>query len=171
MTNINYNNDSVPTVLLNALLYTDGYKLGHHTMYPKGMTKLYSNFTPRANKYFPEADKGVVVFGIQYFVKKYLIDAFNNQFFNQSREWVEKTYSDLLSSFLGDKVKEKIGVEHILNLYDKGYLPIELKALPEGSYCPIGCPVLTITNTDDDPKNSTCAWLTNYLETLLSTEL
>ena len=166
MTNINYNNDSVPTVLLNALLYTDGYKLGHHTMYPKGMTKLYSNFTPRANKYFPEADKGVVVFGIQYFVKKYLINAFNNQFFNQSREWVEKTYSDLLSSFLGDKVKEKIGIEHILNLHDKGYLPIELKALPEGSYCPIGCPVLTITNTD-----SSFAWLTNYLETLLSTEL
>ena len=171
MTNINCNNPSVSTVLLNALLYTDGYKLGHHTMYPKGMTKLYSNFTPRANKYFPEADNGVVVFGIQYFVKKYLISAFNEQFFNQSREWVLQTYGDLLSGFLGDKVKEKIGLDHIIDLYDKGYLPIELKALPEGSYCPIGCPVLTITNTDDDPKNSTCAWLTNYLETLLSTEL
>ena len=77
MTNVNLDSQHVMVqdILLNAMLLTDGYKLGHRTMYPKGMTKLYSNFTPRANKYFPEADKGVVVFGIQYFVKKYLINA------------------------------------------------------------------------------------------------
>lgn len=166
MTNINSNNVSVPTLLMNALLYTDGYKLGHHSMYPDGMTKLYSNFTPRANKYFPEADQGVVVFGIQHFVRKYLIEAFNNQFFDQDRSWVLKTYSDFLDGFLGENVRKKIGLDHIMHLYDLGYLPIELKALPEGIYCPIGCPVLTITNTE-----ASCAWLTNYLETLLSTEL
>ena len=65
-------------IIKNAMLYTDGYKLGHNLMYPEGMTKLYSNFTPRSNKHFLEANKGAVVFGIQYFVKKYLIDAFNN---------------------------------------------------------------------------------------------
>ena len=58
------------SLLINAMLYTDGYKLGHKTMYPDGMTKLYSNFTPRTNKHFPEATQGAVVFGIQYFVKK-----------------------------------------------------------------------------------------------------
>lgn len=172
MTNVNSNTpNGVQHLLLNALLFTDGYKLGHHLMYPKGMSKLYSNFTPRANKYFPEADRGVVVFGIQYFVKKYLIGAFNEHFFNLSEEEVRSSYMSLLESFLGPDTAAKVGIDHVVELHRLGYLPIELKALPEGSYCPIGCPVLTITNTDDDPSNSRFAWLTNYLETLLSTEL
>lgn len=48
---------------------TDGYKLGHHRMYPEGTQMVYSNWTPRSNRYFPEATEGSVVFGIQYFVK------------------------------------------------------------------------------------------------------
>ncbi len=46
---------------------TDGYKLGHHRMYPEGTEQVYSNWTPRSNKYFPEATEGSVVFGIQLF--------------------------------------------------------------------------------------------------------
>ena len=38
---------------INALLLTDGYKTGHHKMYPIGTNLVYSNFTPRANKYAP----------------------------------------------------------------------------------------------------------------------
>lgn len=34
---------------------------------------VYSNWTPRSNKYFPEATEGSVVFGIQYLIKEYLI--------------------------------------------------------------------------------------------------
>lgn len=166
MTNVNLNSVEhvlVEDILLNAMLLTDGYKLGHRTMYPKGMTKLFSNFTPRSNKYFPEATEGVVVFGIQYFIKKYLIDAFKNHFFNLSEEQVCLTYNSLLNSFLGEDVAKKVGVEHIVALHRLGYLPIRIKSLPEGVYCPIGCPVLTITNTHDD-----FAWLTNYLESLTS---
>ena len=37
---------------------TDGYKLGHHRMYPEGTEQVYSNWTPRSNKYFPEATEG-----------------------------------------------------------------------------------------------------------------
>ena len=102
MTNVNLDSQHVMVqdILLNAMLLTDGYKLGHRTMYPKGMTQLFSNFTPRGNKYFPEATEGVVVFGIQYFVKKYLIDAFNNFFFNLTEDQVRCTYASLLDSFL-----------------------------------------------------------------------
>lgn len=39
---------------------TDGYKLGHHRMYPEGTEQVYSNWTPRSNKYFPEATACVV---------------------------------------------------------------------------------------------------------------
>jgi nicotinamide phosphoribosyltransferase len=45
-------------------------------------------------------------------------------------------------------------------------LPIEIKALPEGSLVDIKVPVLTIKNTLPE-----FFWLTNYLETAISTEL
>jgi nicotinamide phosphoribosyltransferase len=154
------------TQILNAMLLTDGYKLGHKLMYPQGMTKLYSNFTPRSNKHFPDADKGAVVFGISYFVQKYLIDEFNNNFFNQPKDEIINSYKNLLNGYLGEEVANQIGTEHISALHDLGYLPIEIKGLSEGLYCPYGVPMLTITNTHPD-----FAWLTNYLETLLSNVL
>jgi phosphoribosylpyrophosphate synthetase len=46
-----------------TILLTDGYKLGHHFQYPQGTELVYSNWTPRSNKYFPEATEGSVVFG------------------------------------------------------------------------------------------------------------
>lgn len=61
---------------------TDGYKLGHHRMY-----MVYSNWTPRSNRYFPEAIEGSVVFGIQYFVKN-LSENFNHVWFTNSyKDW------------------------------------------------------------------------------------
>lgn len=53
--------------------------------------------------------------------------------------------------------------DHFDKLIDLGYLPLEIKALPEGSFCPIGVPFLTIKNTHPD-----FYWLTNYIETVLS---
>ena len=164
MTNVN--NSEAMGIIFNAALLTDGYKLGHKTMYPDGMTKLYSNFTPRTNKHFQDANLGAVVFGVQYFVKKYLVDAFNKDFFSRPKEVVISEYRDLLEGFLGKPVADKIGVKHIEELHDLGYLPIKVKALREGVYCPYGVPMLTITNTHQD-----FAWLTNYLETLLSNAL
>lgn len=152
--------------ILNAMLLTDGYKLGHKLMYPENMTKLYSNITPRGNKYLPDATEGAVVFGIQYFIKKYLIEDFNNNFFNLPEDTVKKQYNDLLVSYLGEETAQMIGTDHIVELHRLGYLPIKIKALPEGSYCPMGVPMLTITNTH--PK---FAWLTNYLESLTSNVL
>jgi nicotinamide phosphoribosyltransferase len=159
MTNVN-------SLLLNAMLLTDGYKLGHKLMYPTGLTKLYSNLTPRSNKHFQDATEGAVVFGIQYFVKKYLVDEFNNNFFNRPEETVVEEYDKLLCNFLGRETAKMIGTDHIRALHKLGYLPIRIKALEEGTYCPMGVPMLTITNTHRD-----FAWLTNYLETLLSNAL
>lgn len=44
----------------------------------------------------------------------------------------------------------QVGTKHIEELYDLGYLPIEIKALPEGSICPIRVPMMTIKNTLPD---------------------
>ena len=141
---------------------TDGYKLGHHRMYPECTEMVYSNWTPRSNRYFPEATEGSVVFGIQYFIKKYLIEEFN--------KWFALPKEEALNQFIyrvGHFVDiNQVGTKHIEELYDLGYLPIEIKALPEGSICPIRVPMMTIKNTLPE-----FFWLTNYLETLISCSL
>lgn len=142
---------------------TDGYKLGHHRMYPEGTEYVYSNWTPRSNKYFPEATEGSVVFGIQYLIKEYLIKQFERDFFNLPREEAVQTFYRRINNFVGI---DSVGIEHIYNLYDIGFLPIRIKALPEGSVCPIRVPMMTITNT-----LPSFFWLTNYLETLISCTL
>ena len=136
---------------MNPLLLVDFYKPYHQTMYPKGMTKLYSNFTPRKSRI--EGVNKVVAFGMQHFISNYLIEKFNNDFFD-----VE--LSEILCEY---KRHIPIDIKGVEALHKLGYLPIEIKALPEGSLCPIGVPMITITNTHPD-----FAWLVNYLETLLS---
>ena len=148
---------------MNAMLMTDGYKLDHRRQYPKGTEYVYSNWTPRSNEYFPQATDGVVVFGIQYFIKKYLINYFNKEFFNVDEDKAVKSFKRRIDTFLG---KNDVGIEHIRALHRLGYLPIRIKALPEGSICPIRVPMLTVVNTHPD-----FFWVTNFLETLISCEL
>lgn len=138
----------------------DGYKASHRPQYPEGTEVVYSNFTPRSNKH-GIADK-VVVFGIQAFIKKYLIDDFNNNFFNEPKEKVLLEYKAIMDEYLFCDYD----VSHIGELHDLGYLPLIIKALPEGSKVKMGIPVLTIYNTH--PR---FFWLTNFLETLISCEL
>ena len=147
---------------MDSILLTDGYKLDHRRQYPSGTEYVYSNWTPRSNQYFPEASEGVVVFGIQYLIKKYLIDDMKF-FFNMPKILAVNNFCDRVNTFLGPN---QVGKEHIEALHDLGYLPIEIKALPEGTLCPIKVPALTIINTKPE-----FFWLTNYLETLISTVL
>ncbi len=67
---------------MNPLLLTDGYKTSHNKQYPKGTTLVYSNFTPRSNKYAPKGCNEVVVFGTQM-VMMQLHEMFQKDFFNK----------------------------------------------------------------------------------------
>ena len=145
---------------ISPLFLIDFYKADHRRQYPEGTTMVYSNFTPRSNSHGPKDNSEVVVFGIQYLIKEYLISQWNELFFSKPKEIVVAEYKALMDRCLGP---DSIDTKHIEDLHDLGYLPIELKALPEGSVVKIGTPVLTIKNTD--PR---FFWLTNYEETLLS---
>lgn len=130
-------------------------------MYPKNLTKLYSTWTPRSNKYFPES-KFVIWFGLQGFIKEYLIDYFNKYFFNRPiKETVEEYKKIIHNTF-----DEDAHTDHIVALHKLGYLPIEIKALSEGTKVPYHIPCCTVTNTIPE-----FAWVTNYLETLFSCNL
>ncbi len=140
----------------------DFYKADHRRQYPEGTTKVYSNFTPRHNGYYPEANH-VVAFGLQYFIKEFLLHRWNVGFFNRPKKEAISEYSRRMDTSLGP---DKIPVDHIEELHDLGHLPLLIKSLPEGTLFPIGVPVLTIENTD--PR---FFWLTNYLESLISAVL
>jgi nicotinamide phosphoribosyltransferase len=151
---------------MNPLLKVDFYKPHHFKMYPEGMTKLYSNLTARKSRL--QGVEAVVVFGIQHFVKEYLIKDFNENFFGYT-EWYNGKFQRSnvnYKTWILKQYQEETGlddVSHVEALYDLGYLPIELKALDEGTLCPIGVPMLTVTNTIEG-----YGWLVNYIETLLS---
>lgn len=152
--------------ILETILLTDGYKLDHRRQYPEGTEYVYATFIPRTNQWYPEAYEGSVVFGIQYFIKKYLIEEFTNNFFNLPLQDILNAYDRRIKTFLGQDAFDAIGHKHIEELHNLGYLPIRIKALREGTLCPLGVPVLSIINTHPD-----FFWLPNYLETLLSTTL
>lgn len=168
---------------MNPFFATDGYKTGHHNMYPLGTCTVYSNFTPRSNKYAPKGCDKVVSFG-QQMVMRQIKEMFEeNFFFNQVIEDNRAEYEDgnsnlpmkdhkrMLKKQVCQEIKKEYSlylgtdydVSHIEALWDLGYLPIKVKALPEGTLVPMGVPVLTIVNTKPE-----FYWLTNFLETLIS---
>ena len=74
----------------NALLLKDFYKAIHRELLPKGMTKSVSYYTPRMSR-VRRWDR-VVNFGLQAFCKTYLIDYFNENFFNRPEDEVVEEY-------------------------------------------------------------------------------
>ena len=146
--------------MIQPILYKDFYKTDHRRQYPAGTQEVYSNLTARGSR-IPGVEQ-VVVFGIQAFVKKILIDSFNKGFFEVPKKEAVAKYKRRMDHSLG---KDAIPVQHIEDLHDLGYLPVCIKALPEGSLCPLRIPLLTIRNTKPE-----FFWLTNFLETILSCE-
>lgn len=146
---------------INPMLLIDFYKAVHAEMLPKGITKSVSYFTPRMSR-VKKWDK-VVMFGLQGFIQTYLIDYFNDEFFNKPFSDVISGYKRIMDATLG---KDTYKIEKIEALHKLGYLPIEIVALPEGARVPMHCPMFGITNTHDD-----FAWLPQSLESLISAEL
>lgn len=141
----------------NSLFYTDGYKIGHKRMLAKGTTRLYGTWIPRSIKYAPKGVSKIVSFG-QQLVVKWLHDEFQENFFSQPIEVAERFGKDM-SMYLG----MDYDASHFVELHKLGYLPIRIKSLPEGIETNPNVPHMTFINTVDG-----FAWLTLYLETIIS---
>ena len=146
---------------INTLLLKDFYKACHSEMIPQNMTKSVSYFTPRKSRI--EMWPTVVNFGLQAFIKEWLIENFNKNFFNKSEEEVINEYTRVLNNTFGKGI---YSIEKIQKLHHLGYLPIEIWALPEGVEVPMRVPIFGVTNTHPD-----FAWLGQALESLISAEL
>lgn len=146
---------------VSAALLCDFYKLSHRQMYPDGMETVYSTWTPRASRM--RGVEHIVAFGLQAFVKNYLIEYFDTNFFKRDKAEVLAEYARIIKFTLGDQNPD---TSHLAALHDLGHLPLSIKALPEGTLVPLRVPTITIQNTD--PR---FFWLTNYIETLASCAL
>lgn len=144
-----------------ALLLSDTYKQCHDRMYPKGLKKLVSYWVPR--KSMLKNQDEMVFFGLQAFIQEYLIDYFHDYFFGLSEDYMIKLYSESMNVQIG---KPNYDIDKIIKLHRKGFLPLEIRALPEGTLTPMGVPCIEITNTDDE-----FAWLVQWIECLLQVEL
>lgn len=144
--------------MYNPLLLVDFYKVCHSSQYPKGLTKMVSYYTPRMSR-LSDTDK-ITMFGLQAFIKEYLIEGFNTNFFNRSEDVVVGEYERVLNATLG---KGTYDSQKIRDLHRLGYLPLEISAVPEGTRTGIGVPQIEITNTHPN-----FVWLVNTIETMLS---
>lgn len=144
---------------INSMFLADGYKVGHFEMYQDGTEVVYSNFTPRSSKYAPKGNNGKILnFGHQYAIR-FIVEHFNENFFNLPKNGVLKDIKENFSAYLGTDYN----TQHIEQLHDLGYLPLEIRSLDEGTESAIKIPVMFLYNTDNR-----FAWVTNYIETILS---
>lgn len=151
---------------LNILNFIDFYKADHRRQYPEGTELVYSNFTPRSDRLYGGTkffDGKVVNVGVEGMCKWLLQEAFNEGFFCIPKEEAVRAYKRRMDNALGP---DAIPVDHIEALHDLGYLPLQVKALPEGAKSPMKVPVMTVCNTIPE-----FYWLVNYLETVMSNSL
>lgn len=157
------------------ILMSDFYKQSHAEQYPEGITKLISYATARMSRMPAEmcGDK-LTVFGIQAYVKDFLIERFNDTFFNVPLEEAMAEYNEIIGETFPIKY---VNTGKFEALHKLGYLPIEIGCLAEGTRVPIRSafelpegqcqvPFMYIINTHPD-----FAWLTEFLESVTSSEV
>jgi nicotinamide phosphoribosyltransferase len=141
----------------NSLFYTDGYKIGHKFMLAPNTSRLYGTWIPRSTKHAPKGVTKILSFG-QQLAMRWLHDEFTENFFSLPKD-VAMGFGKDMALYLG----LDYDATHFEHLYDLGYLPIKVKSLPEGIETSPNIPHMTFINTVDG-----FAWLTLYLETIIS---
>lgn len=142
----------------NPLLLLDFYKVCHQAQYNPGLTRMVSYYTPRMSR-LKDTDH-VTMFGLQAFICEYLIDGFNTYFFQREEDEVVQEYETVLTTTLGPGT---YNADRIRALHRLRYLPLRIRAVPEGTRTKIGVPQIEIANTHPD-----FVWLVNTIETMLS---
>ena len=130
----------------NLILNTDSYKVSMWKQYPAGTTGVYSYIESRGGRY----DR-TVFFGLQAFIKEYLLSPITQ---------ADIDIADEILTAHGEPFN-RTGWQYILDTH-RGYLPVVIRAVPEGTVVPVRNVLATIENTDPQ-----CFWLTTWLETAL----
>lgn len=130
----------------NLILMQDSYKLSHWVQYPPGLTKMHSYLESRGG----EHDR-TVFFGLQYLLLRYLTSPVTSCDVIEAREFA-KLHGVPFNEAGWNRIVEK----------HKGYLPLRIRAVPEGSVVPTSNVLMTVESTDPEVP-----WLVSAVETLL----
>jgi nicotinamide phosphoribosyltransferase len=131
------------------ILRTDSYKPTHWPVYPDGFDYMHSYMESRGGLY-----PTTVFFGLNYYLKEYLSQKVTHEDVVYAANRFAKHYGD-------GRIFNSSGWEHVVREHD-GYLPIRIRAVPEGTVVPTHNVLMTIESTCPH-----CAWVVNYAETLL----
>jgi nicotinamide phosphoribosyltransferase len=129
------------------IIRTDSYKTSHHKQYPPGTTHIFSYLESRGGD-FAET----VFFGLNYYLKEYLSRPITMADVDRAEERINK--------HMGPGIFNRAGFERIVNVH-KGFWPVRIRAVPEGTVVPVHNVLMTIENTDPE-----LPWVTNYIETM-----
>jgi nicotinamide phosphoribosyltransferase len=147
----------------NPILWTDGYKLSHREQYPEGVNWVYETWTPRLSRI--DGINHVCFFGLQGAMGE-ITQMFDEHFFKKKEEDVVRDYVNTqfrVFRYTNADFASSDNSAHIRKLHQLGYLPVKIKALPEGTFVRIGVPMFTVENTLPE-----FFWLPGYLESMLS---
>lgn len=130
----------------NIILNTDSYKVSMMKQYPAGTTGIYSYIESRGGRY-----DETLFFGLQAFIKEYLLEPITQ---------ADIDVADEILTAHGEPFNREAW-QYILDQH-QGFLPLVIRAVPEGTVVPVKNVLATIENTDPE-----CFWLTTWLETAL----
>ncbi|MFM0505706.1 nicotinate phosphoribosyltransferase [Paraburkholderia caffeinilytica] len=142
---INPFND-MASILSNPILNTDSYKASHYLQYPPEASAMFSYIESRGGRY----DR-TLFFGLQMLIKTYLCRPITAEMIEQAKAFFTAH---------GEPFNEA-GWRYVVEHHD-GYLPVRIRAVPEGSVVPTHNVLVTVEC--DDPQ---VFWLASYLETML----
>lgn len=132
----------------NLLLNTDSYKASHWQQYPAGSQAMFSYVEARGGK---SGFEHCLFFGLQALLQEALSQPITHAMIDEAR--------DLLAEH-GEPFNEA-GWRRIVDQFD-GFLPLHIRAVPEGSLIPVKQLLVSVESTDADSF-----WLASYIETWL----
>lgn len=112
---------------------TDSYKITHWKQFPQDITKMYSYGESRVNSVYPE----VCYFGGRMVIKDHFMQ-------KVTQEMIEEGYERSVKTFGTDQYFDR---ETWTKVKELGFLPIRIRAVPEGSVVPIDNVLFTIEST------------------------
>ncbi|MCE3288720.1 MAG: nicotinate phosphoribosyltransferase, partial [Caulobacter sp.] len=132
--------------MINPILNTDSYKTSHYLQYPPGTEHAFSYVESRGGDY-----PSTVFFGLQAILKAEFQRAITAVDIDEAEELL-RTHGMPFN---------RAGWQRIVDIHG-GFLPLEVRAVAEGSVVPTHQPLMTVVNTDPE-----LPWVTSYAETAL----
>lgn len=133
---------------ISLILRADSYKFFHSQAYAPNIIGMSSYGEARVSK-----NVTIVPFGLQLLIKKYLTQRITVEDVKVAQEFSKNHFGRELFAY---DAWMKVAL-----LYD-GYLPLTIRAVPEGTPVTGGVPLYTVTCTDPD-----LFWMSAYFETLI----